>query len=362
MPSTPTLPDSIVNSDIQNVLSSCKNEFTQLAGRKILLTGGGGFVGSYLVESVAAFNRIGGQPPCQLFLPTRSPDTVKLKFPHLCGLPHISWFEWDSGWKIHTSGPVDYVIHAASPADPADYLDAPYEAMKSIAQLTQKVLDFSLGQGAKRFLYVSSGAVYGEQPAALANIPETYNGAPDLTNPASCYGESKRYCELLCRTSGIPAMFARLFSFVGPYQKLDGNFAIGNFIRQAVQHQRIQLYSPGLSRRTFCYASDLASALWKLLLNGECGEIYNVGRAGTVVTIREVADAVSQLIGDIPVSVPLQETHELIVRQKYIPDVSKLSSLYAPQIDWRDGIARTLASLYARGKIPHVSETVRNLI
>lgn len=332
----------IVEEDIGFVLSACHRELQALSGKTLLLTGGSGFIGSYLVESIIAFNGSHKGAPCRLLLPTRSLTATRAKWPHFFGMQHVDWFEWDGRTLTPPSDVCDYVIHAASPADPASYMHAPMQTMEDIESGTSAVLHYSQFAGVRTMLYLSSGAAYGTQPPEVVALDEDSTRAPDLTDPASCYGEAKRYSELLCRTSGVPAVIARLFAFIGPYQDISGSFAVPNFIHQAMQGKRIRISSDGSALRTYCYASDLTSGLWKLLLNGKPGGLYNVGADTPEVSIRELAELIAEEVGHVDVVVEGKTSAG--PRSRYIPNTDKFKRIHSAQVDLKEGLRRMIAS------------------
>lgn len=332
----------IVEEDVRFVLAACHDELKALSGKTLLLTGGSGFVGSYLVESIIAFNRTHDCAPCHLLLPTRSLSATRAKWPHFFGVEGVDWFEWDGFTLMPPGDACDYIIHAASPADPASYLHSPMQTMEDIARGTGGVLHYAKRAGVRKLLYLSSGAAYGRQAPDVDALKEDAPGAPDLSELSSCYGEAKRYAELLCRTSGVPAVIARLFAFVGPYQDLSGSFAVPDFISQAKREKKICIHSDGSALRTYCYASDLTIGLWKLLLNGKPGELYNVGADAPRITIRELAEMVAKQIGQVEVIVEGKTSAG--PRSRYIPNTDKFKQIYVAQIDLADGLRRTLTS------------------
>ena len=332
----------IVEEDIRFVLAACRDELQQLSGKTLLLTGGSGFVGSYLVESIIAFNRAHDGAPCRLLLPTRSLEATRKKWPHFFEDPELTWFEWSKDRLEPPSDGCDYVIHAAAPTDTAVFMQHPYGTMRDIVRTTEQVIEYAEQANASRLMFMSSGAVYGPQPSSLDAISESFLGGPDLTDARSCYGEGKRYAELLCYLSSVPTVVARLFAFVGPHQDLTGSYAMTDFIRQAKHHRHIRIQSDGSALRTYCYASDLTNALWKLLLDGSLGEIYNVGSDAPVVSVLELANLVAEIVGNVSVEVAGKDNAFGDNRSRYVPDISKLKKIYTPQISLPEGISRTI--------------------
>ena len=252
----------------------------ELRGSRIFITGGTGFIGCSLLESLTAANDRLNLNISALVL-SRDPHAFRRKEPALAAHPALDWHAGDVRTFDFPPGAFHFVIHAA--ADIAN-LNAPEGALdlfSTIVEGTRRVLDFTRHSTARRVLFVSSGAVYGKQPGEIAHIPEDYAGAPDPLDPRSAYGEAKRAAELLCalysERHGIETKIARCFAFAGPRLPLDSFFALGNFIRDALRGGPICVRGDGTARRSYLDASDLAHWLWTILLRGQNRRAYNVG-------------------------------------------------------------------------------------
>jgi dTDP-glucose 4,6-dehydratase len=189
-------------------------------------------------------------------------------------------------------GDFTHVIHAATDASAELNAGDPRRMFDTIVAGTRRALDFAEERGAKRFFFLSSGAVYGAQPFEVAHVAEDWWGGPDPRDPKSAYGEGKRAAETLCaiygRQFGLDIVTARIFALLGPLLSLDIHFAAGNFIRDAMAGRTIRVNGSGEAVRSYLYAADLTIWLWTLLIRGEPGAVYNVG-SEEAVSIAELA-------------------------------------------------------------------------
>ena len=286
-------------ADLEHVLAHTAPVWRELNGARIFITGGTGFFGCWLLESLAfARDRLNLDIAATVL--TRSPEAFRGKAPHLAGHPAIRLAAGDvRGLKLDNER-FTHVIHAATEATPALNRDRPMEMLESIAEGTRRTLDFAAACGARRFLLTSSGAVYGSQPPDLTHLPETYAGAPDTCDPQWAYAEGKRMAEMLCaiwhRRHGLECVIARGFAFVGPFLPLDAHFAVGNFIGNCLRGESVEIRGDGTPHRSYLYAADLAIWLWTLLARGTPMRPYNVGSERDV-TIAELAHIVAATLG-----------------------------------------------------------------
>jgi dTDP-glucose 4,6-dehydratase len=253
---------------------------------------------------------------------TRNPAAFEQKAPHLASHPAVRLWTGDVRSFTFPEGAFACVIHAAAEASAKLNAEKPLLMFDTIVEGTRRTLDFAAQCGARQFLFVSSGAVYGRQPPELSHIPEEYAGVPDPTDPNSAYGEGKRAAELLCALCAgrraVEPKIARCFTFLGPYLPLDAHFAAGNFIRDALRGGPIQVNGDGTPYRSYLYAADLAIWLWTILFKGKPCYPYNVG-SEEAITIAELARIVSSCVQ------PTLEVHIAIEPvpgrkpQRYVP-------------------------------------------
>jgi len=344
-PNAETLPVS--QQDLEHVLLKTRPVWSELRGRRLFITGGTGFFGCWLLESFLAANAA-FDLQAQTVVLTRSPANFRQRSPHLAAHPAIKLLEGDVRDFSFPPGDFPFVIHAATESVQRPSAHAPEEMLSTLVEGTRRCLEFAELHGAKKFLLTSSGAVYGVQPPDITHIEEDYSGAPSTLLANSAYGEGKRVAELLCgltaRRTGMECKIARCFAFVGPHLPLDAHFAIGNFIRDAMQGGPIVIHGDGTPMRSYLYAADLAVWLWTLLFRAPSLQPFNVGSAKEL-SIREIAEEVAAAIqpgmeiGIAQSAVPGAPVH------RYVPSTLRAEKQLGLQEDipLREAIRRTVA-------------------
>ncbi len=333
-------------ADLDHILAHTEGLWEELRGQQLFITGGTGFFGSWLLESFAWANARLNLGASALVL-TRDVEAFRLKAPHLAFQRAIRFHAGDVRSFDFPEGRFPYVIHAATEArsrlDDANRL----LMFDTIVRGTWRTLDWAHHCGARKFLLISSGAVYGEQPPEVTHLPEDYRGAPDPLDAGSVYGEGKRAAELLCATYarqyGLETKIARCFAFVGPYLPLDAHFAIGNFIRDRLRGGPIRVQGDGTAHRSYLYAADLAIWLWHLLFRGAPERPYNVGSEESI----SMSDLAELVAANLAPKVPVQIAMPAGSRgssQHYVPCVARIKSeLNLHQyISLSEAIAKTL--------------------
>jgi dTDP-glucose 4,6-dehydratase len=309
----------------------------ELRGARLFVTGGTGFFGCWLLETlIAANDRLDLDARATVL--SRDPAGFRERMPRVAGHKSVSLVAGDMCACEMQGERFDHVIHAAvepflpnpSSLAPNPSSSDPLALFEKNVAGTKNALELARCCGARRFLLVSSGAVYGRQPADLTHVPEEYAGAPDVLDPLTTYGQAKRVSEFLCaaygQKHGLEVVVARCFAFVGPHLPLDANFAVGNFIRDALRGGPIQVNGDGTPRRSYLYAADLAVWLWTILFKGRPGRAYNVG-SDADLSIRELADEVRKVVAPrAEIQIAKRQTPIANRSERYVPDIARAKS------------------------------------
>jgi len=339
-------------NDLDHILAHTEGLWEELRGHRIFITGGTGFFGCWLLESFAWANNKLDLNATALVL-TRNYDAFQKNAPHLAANPAIQFHIGDVRNFNFPEGEFSHIIHAAATSAVAAFNNEdPLVKFDTVVEGTRHILDFAAQRHAKKFLLTSSGVVYGKQPSDMTHVSEDYCGAPDTTDPNSAWGESKRAAEFLCtnysRKYGIETKIARCFSFVGPHLPLDLHYAIGNFIRDALNGGPIHVNGDGTPYRSYLYAADLTIWLWTILFKGESCRAYNVGSEEDM-TIVELANTVAQSFQK-PIEVRIARTPDSSrPTERYVPSTNRAQiELGISQIvNLKEAIERTISHVQA---------------
>jgi nucleoside-diphosphate-sugar epimerase len=309
---------NLLTSDLEYVTQRTAGLWDEARGKRFFVTGGTGFFGCWILESFCWVNRVMGLNASATVL-TRDPGSFAQRVPHLAADPAVKLLPGDVRSFEFPAGTFDYIVHAATEGGRAELL-----VLDTIVEGTRHTLDFARACGARNFLLTSSGAVYGKQPADMEYVDESFAGAPLLTGAHVAYGEGKRMAELLChlysRDSGLACKVARCFAFVGAHLPLDLNFAIGNFIGNALRGEPLRIKGDGTPLRSYLYMADTMIWLWTILFRAPSLRPYNLG-SDRAISIAELAQRVTSV---------LCAGREIIVEQQPVPGA--LPMRYVPSI------------------------------
>ncbi|MDR1629903.1 MAG: NAD-dependent epimerase/dehydratase family protein [Oscillospiraceae bacterium] len=267
----------------------------RLKKKRVMLTGATGLIGSFLVDMLVLYNQQHNSE-IEIYALGRSADRLKVRFGET-EKPSLHYVEHDVNHEIAFDFPVDYLIHAASNAYPAVFHSDPVGTLMSNVMGTKRLLDYARQQSTKRFLFVSSGEVYGQGDAATDSYSEEYSGYIDPLQPRACYPVSKRAAETLCvsytKQYGLDTVIVRPCHTYGPNATSEDNRANVQFVNNALNGEDIVLNSAGQQLRSYCYVADCASAILSVLINGKTAEAYNIANPASKVTIAEFAAIVA---------------------------------------------------------------------
>lgn len=316
---------SVPAEDLAHILQHTRELWEDLRGQRVFITGGTGFFGCWLLESFCYAN---GELDlgAEAVVLTRSANSFRRKVPELGAQSAITLVEGDVKTFAFPAGEFSHVIHAATEVNPLPRMLDPLEMFDGNIQGTRRVIEFCKEAGARKLLFTSSGMAYGRQPSEIMHMPETYESAPLSVDLNSAYGQSKRACEFLCAAFNcepqIDVTIARCYAFAGPHLPLDANFAIGNFVRDALNGGPIKIGGDGTPWRSYLYAADLAIWLWTILFRGRAAHIYNVG-SDVGLTIADLARLVAEVVNHESEVVIAKKADPSASPARYVPSVER---------------------------------------
>jgi dTDP-glucose 4,6-dehydratase len=302
---------------------------------RIVVTGGAGFLGSHLTDRLL---ERGDEVVCIDNLVTGSTTNVE----HLFGRSGFTFVEHDVSRYIWVPGPVDAVMHLASPASPVDYLKMPIQTLKVGSLGTHNALGLAKAKGA-RFFLASTSEVYGDPQ--VHPQPETYWGHVNPVGPRGVYDEAKRFAEAMTlayhRHHDLEVRIVRIFNTYGPRMRAHDGRVVSNFLVQALKGEPLTVYGDGKQTRSFCYVEDEVRGFLALLDSEQTGPI-NIGNPGEF-TMLELADLVKEVTGSsstivfesLPVDDPTQRRPDITLARQHLG--------WEPRIELREGLERTAA-------------------
>ena len=355
-------PEQVTAADLDLIVGQLADDLPTLSGRNLLVAGGAGFLGYYLVQGALHWNnRNQNAAPINVTILDNFVRGVPSWLSALEGRADLRLLKHDITQPLPTDlGNQHFLIHGASIASPIYYRKHPIETMDANVNGLRFMLDYCLaqrnaGQPVQGVLFYSSSEIYGDPTHEDIPTPETYRGNVSCTGPRACYDESKRYGETLCvnfvRQHGAPVKVARPFNNFGPGLKISDRRVIPDFARDILAGRDIVMLSDGSAKRTFCYVADAVAGYYKILIRGRPGEAYNIGVETPEISMVELARKMTALGREL-FAYEGKVVHQQSDDKDYLidnpnrrcPIITKARTEigYDPQITLDEGLRRTL--------------------
>ncbi|MDL0079261.1 NAD-dependent epimerase/dehydratase family protein [Helicobacter zhangjianzhongii] len=340
----------MLEEDFTAITSSPLINWQLFANANVLITGANGFLPAYMAKTLLNLNTtLLKHSPCRVLALVRNYKHAREVFAPYLDRQDLVLITQDVSEPLSLPYPIHYIIHAASPASPRFYKDAPLSVIYPNVLGTINMLNLARTNPVRSILYFSSGEVYGE---FAGEIDENAYGIVDPTSLRSCYAESKRMGENLCiaygSEYGLPVKIVRPFHTYGPGMKLDDGRVFADFVRSVVMGQDIVLTSSGEAKRSFLYLSDATLAYFLILTKGANNEAYNVANEQGVVSIKELAQIIASLFPEKGLKVRFEPPNESYMPSPILScDVktAKLNALgFTPKVSIEEGFSKTIRS------------------
>ncbi len=346
--------NEVIREDVGALAAELGGSLAALAGTTLLVTGGSGFLASYLLDSVAWFNDHLLPRPCRLISMDNLRSGKAERIAHLAARPEFRFVEADVSLPFDLGERVDWIVHGAGIASPTFYRRYPLETIDVNVAGTRQVLELARRGRMRSVVSLSTSEIYGDPDPRFIPTAEDYRGNVSCTGPRACYDESKRLGETLCAIYhahyGVPVKVVRPFNVYGPGQRLDDRRIVPDLMAAAVRREPLVLYSDGRATRSFCYIGDFIRALWLILLSDANGEVFNAGNDEGEISIRDLTLLVQELAGpprpDVQFAASTDPHYLTDNPQRRCPDLTKLRSRFPwrPQVGLAEGLRRTLRS------------------
>lgn len=341
--------NSYVKEDLVYILKK-KLPWSEFFGKTVLISGAGGFIPSYIVDVLTLLGEKNKKSIKIICLVRNKKKALR----RITESSNVKFVVQDVSKQIAVKGPVDYIIHAASPASPKLFVADPVATLNANSLGTSRMLELARVKKVKSFLYFSSGEVYGRQTDDHTLDEEKSFGYINPRDLRSCYAESKRMGETMCSAWNyqykVPIKIVRLFHAYGPRMDLQDGRVFADFVADVVKKRDIQLKSDGKVSRSFCYIADAVAGILTVLLLGKIGDAYNVGNDKEEISIKDLAGLLVALYPDKKLKVvkKIRKASEKYVEGRITrnrPSTSKLRSLgWRPKYTLSQGFKRSIDS------------------
>lgn len=338
--------ETIVKEDINRILINTKIKWNKFKNASFLITGANGFIANYIINTLIYLNFY-KKYNIKIILLTRNKIKTKKKFINTKTSKFIKIINHNLLTKVKIKDKIDYVFHSASQASPKFYLKNPISTILPNVLGTYNVLNLCKNKKIKSFLYFSSGEIYGNSRKKL--VEDTIHETPTL-NPRSCYTQSKKMGETISHSflqeKKVPTKIIRIFHTYGPGMDLNDGRVMMDFVKEIVINNQITVKSSGKQKRSFCYIGDMISAIFLVLIKGKNGEAYNAGNPKEFMSIKLLAQKISNKINGIKIVYKERSKKDFYIKStidKVNPSVKKISKLkFSPKINVETGFLRTI--------------------
>lgn len=342
--------DPIVQDDLAMITKNINRVAYKLSGKTIVVTGGSGFLGRYMVSLFLFLNENVLDKPCRIISIDNYITSSSISNDRFIKSKYLKRIRHDVVKPLEIKEPVDYIIHAAGIASPIYYRKYPLEAIDVAVNGTRQMLDLARKKRVKSILFFSSSEIYGDPPADQLPTKESYKGNVSSIGPRACYDESKRLGETICMTyyelHGVPVKITRPFNIYGPGMRRNDYRVVPMFVYDALKGKSLPVHIRGSQTRAFCYISDATIAFIKILLSDKNGEVYNVGNDTNEITIKELAEVINRIFENklhlTYISYPKSYPQGDIQRRFPSLDKIKKDLGYVPQVDLESGLRKTI--------------------
>ena len=323
-------------------------DWVKLQNKSIMITGASGLIGSFLID-VLMYKQLN----CKIYAIGRNQEKAKKRFAAYWEDENFVFVSADINVNIELNADkIDYIIHAASNTHPIAYAEDPVGTVTTNVIGTHNLLEFAAKKGTQRFVFLSSVEVYGENRGDCERFTEDYCGYIDCNTMRAGYPESKRAGEALCQAyikqKSMDIVIPRLPRTYGPTMQMSDSKAIAQFIKKGIAREDVVLKSEGTQFYSYCYVADSVSGILWCLLEGNCGEAYNIADEQSDVLMKDLAKIIADYAGtkvvfDIPDS---KESQGYSKATKAVLDSSKLKSLgWSASYSMKEGLERTIEIL-----------------
>lgn len=322
-----------------------------LENKTILLSGASGLLGSFMID-VLMYRNIYEKQNCRILALGRSREAAEERFRQYWDSSHFQFIQQNINEEIQEFGKADYVVHAASNTHPLLYSTDPIGTIRSNVVGTDHLLQYAAEVRAKRFVFLSTVEIYGQNRGDIFGFTEDYCGYIDSNTLRAGYPEGKRTGEALCQAYGkqkaLEFVIPRLARIYGPTMRKDDSKAVSQFIRNAVNGEDIVLKSQGQQRYTYTYVADAVAGIFIVMLQGEAGEAYNITGGKGDITLCDLAEYIAaESKAKVVYQVPDEAEAAGYSRADLaVLDGKKIKQLgYQEKYDVKEGIRRTIAIL-----------------